>query len=567
MNENNAKEIKITIDTLSVSCKSDQTILEVAKENGIDIPTLCFLKNLNEPAGCRVCVVEVEGIRNLVPACKTKVFENMVVKTGSDRVLSSRKTTVELLLSNHNKDCLSCSKNLKCKLQAMSKKFGCDEHKYAGAISGERLDLSSKCITRDDSKCILCGKCVSVCAKRMASFAINKIGRGFESKVGCAYDEGFENSTCIGCGQCVLVCPTGALMEQFSLKNTIEYLNNPEYETVVQVAPAVRVAIAEEFGYDIGTFSEGKLAAALRRLGFDHIYDVNIAADFTIVEESKELVDRIKNKTGPMPMFTSCCPGWYNYVELVEPGLLDNLSTCKSPNEMLGSLVRYHHKQISDKPLKIIAVMPCTAKKKEITRHGEVNEVITTRELAQLIKHKNINFDKLPDEEFDQPFGIYSTAGLIFGVSGGVMEAALRTVSSLIGSDEKIDFETVRYSPGRKEVQLKTPSGQLNLAIISGIANARELIEDIKSGKTNVDFVEVMACPGGCINGGGQPFVDYDEIDLKEVIEKRTSVIYNKDKKSDLRSSHQNQHVLDVYNNLLKNDHELIHSLLHVNKR
>ena len=558
------EQFEIIIDNQKVKVNSNQTILEAAKSIGINIPTLCYLKDINEPASCRVCVVEVEGARNLVTSCNTKVRPNMVVNTTSERVLNARKTTVELLLSNHNKNCLSCSRNLNCTLQKLSKDLHCDADRFKGEVTESKLDFTSPSIVRDQSKCILCGRCVAVCSSRQGVDAIGKIGRGFNTTIGCAFEKGLEESTCVGCGQCINVCPTGALREVNDINKVLGFLNDKEVETVVQVAPSVRVALAEEFGAEIGTFCEGKMVSALRKLGFNHIYDVNVAADFTIVEESKELLDRINNKTAPLPMFTSCCPGWYKFAEEFAPEFIPNISTCKSPNEMLGSLVKYYFEK-QNKKVRIVSIMPCTAKKHEIRRNGEIDANLTTRELAELIRHKNIDFNALNDEKFDNPFGTYSGAALIFGATGGVMEAALRTANKYLNKDEKpADIEVVRNSIGRKEVEIKTDTITLKVAIVNGLQNAKNLLKDIKEGKADFHFIEVMACPGGCVNGGGQPIVDYSKTPLTEVIKKRTAPLYKEDSSNSVRASHENKAVLEVYKNLLNNDEELIHKLLHI---
>lgn len=558
------EQFEIIIDNQKVKVNSNQTILEAAKSIGINIPTLCFLKDINEPASCRVCVVEVEGARNLVTSCNTKVRPNMVVNTTSERVLNARKTTVELLLSNHNKNCLSCSRNLKCTLQKLSKDLHCDADRFVGEVTKSEIDFTSPSIVRDQSKCILCGRCIAVCSSRQGVDAIGKIGRGFNTTIGCAFETGLDKSTCVGCGQCINVCPTGALREVNDINRVLSFLNDKDIETVVQVAPSVRVALAEEFGAEIGTFCEGKMVAALRKLGFNHVYDVNTAADFTIIEESKELLNRINEKTGPLPMFTSCCPGWYKFVEEFAPEFIPNISTCKSPNEMLGSLVKYYFEK-QNKKVKVVSIMPCTAKKHEIRRNGEIDANLTTRELAELIKYKNIDFNALQDEKFDNPFGTYSGAALIFGATGGVMEAALRTANEHLNKTRQpADIEVVRNSIGRKEVEIKTDTITLKVAIVNGLQNAKNLLKDIKEGKADFHFVEVMACPGGCVNGGGQPIVDYSKTPLSEVIAKRTAPLYKEDSSNSVRASHENKAVFEVYKNLLNNDEKLIHKLLHI---
>lgn len=557
------KEFEIIIDEQKVKVNENDTILSAAKKAGIIIPTLCYLKDVNEPGGCRVCVVEVEGVRNLVTACNYHVRPDLNIKTSSPKVLAARKMTVELLLSNHNKNCLSCNRNLNCTLQKLSKTLGCNESRFEGKMSKYSIDNSSESIVRDESKCILCGRCVTVCAKRQACHAISKVGRGFETQIGCAFEKGLKESTCVGCGQCILACPTNALSEKNDINRVLRMLNDKTKEVVVQVAPSVRVALGEEFDFPIGTFTEGKMVTALKRLGFNHVYDVNTGADITIVEESKELIDRITKGTGPLPMFTSCCPGWYKYMEMFEPEFRHNVSTCKSPNEMLGALVKHYFKK-QDKEVRIVSIMPCTAKKHEIVKYGDIDAILTTRELAQLIKHKNIDYENLPDGQFDQPFGLYSGAGLIFGATGGVMEAALRTASHHLNKTPKpVDMEVVRNSIGRKEVEIKTDSKTLKVAIINGLNNVRLFLRDLKEGKVEADFVELMACPGGCVNGGGQPIVDYSKVSLDEVIEKRAKPLYLNDKKSQVRTSHENEQVKKLYEELLGNDKELIHELLH----
>lgn len=555
------KEFSVNINGFEYKAHEGETILEVARRNGVDIPTLCFLKNLNEPASCRVCMVEVEGLKNLVAACSTAVREGMIIKTTTNRVLRARRNAIELLLSNHNKNCLTCPKSMKCELQKLSAKFNCNPEKYAGEISKFKVDDTNLAISRDDSKCILCGKCISVCAKRQGCYAITKINRGFDTKIGACFDRPMQESACIGCGQCTLVCPTGALVMRSSLNNVLDILDEKDVIKVAQVAPSVRVAIGEEFGGEIGAFEEGKMVTALKECGFDYVFDVNTGADFTVIEEGNELLQRLTSGEG-LPLFTSCCPAWFSYCEKFYPEFVNNLSTAKSPNEMMGSLVKYYFESLGKK-VKIVSVMPCTAKKREVVARGEIDESITTRELAQLIKMKNINFNTLAESKFDAPFGEYSGAGLIFGVTGGVTEAALRyAVYKLTGKKQNI-IEAVRYSEGVKEVNVSIGERVIRLAIIHGTANVPKVLETIKSGEKMYDFIEVMACPGGCVNGGGQPLVDYNTISVEEVIKKRGSSLYKADGDCKFKESSENESVKKIYSELLKGDHELIHKLLH----
>ena len=551
----------VEINGLKFEANANDTILDVARRNGIDIPTLCYLKNLNEPASCRVCMVEVEGMKNLVTACSTKVRENMVIKTTTNRVLRARRNAVELLLSNHNKHCLTCQKNTNCALQKLCVKLNCNSEKYAGEISKFLIDDTNHAISRDDSKCILCGKCVEVCAKRQGCSAITKINRGFDTKIGACFDRPMQDSACIGCGQCTLVCPTGALVMKNNINEVLDILDEDDVIKVAQVAPSVRVAIGEEFGGEIGAFEEGKMVTALKECGFDYVFDVNNGADFTVIEEGNELIQRLTEKKG-LPLFTSCCPAWFSYCEKFYPEFVNNLSTAKSPNEMMGSLVKYYFEQ-QGKKVKIVSIMPCTAKKREVIAHGEIDQSITTRELAKLIRMKNINFNTLPESKFDNPFGEYSGAGLIFGVTGGVTEAALRyAVYKLTGRKQNV-IDAVRYSNGEKEVDVSIGEQIIRLAIVHGTANAPRVLEAIKTGEKMYDFVEIMACPGGCVNGGGQPLVDYNEVSVDEVIKKRSASIYKADGDCKFKESSENESVRKIYEELLHGDHELIHKLLH----
>ena len=559
------KVVNLTINGVAVKATENETILEAAKKLSLKIPTLCHLKGVVEHGNCRVCVVEVEGRKNLVTACNTKVLEGMKIVTNSEEVLNARKTTIELMLSNHQKDCLSCGKNLKCDLQKLSAEFRCDEHKFKGKVNNFEIDKSSPSLVRDNNKCILCGRCVAVCKKIQATSAIAKQERGFNTYVGCAYDKPLSESTCVGCGQCVLVCPTGALLEVSDVNKVLELLNNKNNTLIAQVAPSVRVAIAEEFGHEIGTFTEGKIATALKLIGFNKVFDVNTGADFTVVEESEELIDRIQ-KNENLPLFSSCCPSWFNYLEKHYPEMQNNLSTCKTPNEMLGSLIKnYYAKRENLNNVKVVSIMPCISKKGEIIGNDDVDVVLTTRELAYLIKLYNIDFNSLPDTPFDNPLGEYSGAGLIFGASGGVTEAVLRTALEKITGKQidNCDYKVVRAVDGIKEVLLSQDGVTLNLCVVSGLNNANNVLKQIKTGEKHYHFVEVMACPGGCVNGGGQPYVNYDNVDVNTVIKKRTNAIYNADKNKTLRKSHNNEFVVKIYKEFFKGDKHLQHEILH----
>lgn len=558
------KTVNLLIDNIPITANEGETILQAAKRASIKIPTLCFLKNVHEEGNCRVCVVEIAGKKNLVTSCNTKVCEGMQVTTNSERVINSRKTAIELMLSNHQKDCLSCGKNLKCDLQRLSKEFMCDEHKFSGEVNKYDVDDSSPCIVRNNNKCILCGRCIAVCKKIQETSAIAKQKRGFETSVGCSFDMPLGKSTCVGCGQCILVCPTGALLESSSINAVLNLLKDSNNYVVAQIAPAVRVALAEEFGYPIGTFNEGKIATALRKIGFKKAFDVNVGADFTVIEESEELIERLQSKKN-LPLFSSCCPAWFDYIHKNYSEFSTNVSTCKTPNEMLGSLIKnYYAKKENLNNVKVVAIMPCTAKKAEILRRNDVDAVLTTRELAYLITSKNIDYKSLPEEEFDKPFGDYG-AGLIFGAGGGVTEAVLRTAYEKITGKKSnpSDFYVARSMDGIKEVSIDKDNVKLSICVISGLSNANKVLKQIKSGEKHYDFVEVMACPGGCINGGGQPFVNYNEIDLETVIKKRTEALFNSDKFQHEKTSHNNKVVKQIYSEFLDIDKENAHQILH----
>lgn len=566
--------INLKINDIPVCVEEGSTLLEAARSIGIKIPTLCHMKDLSELGACRVCVVEVKGMRSLVAACEYPAMEGMEVYTSTKRVFSSRKTTLELILSDHRKDCLSCERNTNCELQRLSYKYGCDTSKFAGATRNFVYDNSTDYLIRDNSKCILCRRCVAVCKKMQGVGAIGANDRGFSTHIACAFDMNLKNTSCVGCGQCITVCPTGALTERSEVDRMWAAMNDPEKYVVVGTAPAVRAALAEEFDMPSGTNCQGKINTALRYLGFKKVFDVNCTADFTIMEEANELIARIKNN-GKFPMFTSCCPGWITYCEKHYPELLDNLSSCKSPQQMFGALVKQVYSQklgLKPENIFVVTIMPCTAKKGEKHRTftdgvADVDAVLTTRELAHVLKGNGILLPDLPDGETDSPFGEYSGAGIIFGATGGVMEAALRTAASVLEPDSKfarLEFAEVRGLQGVKEATYQMAGKQLKIAVVNGLKNAAALCEKIKKGEADYHFVEVMTCSGGCVMGGGQPikatFVKHHD----EVAQSRASVLYSADKAMSNRRSHKNSSLNEIYRDFLGEPNgELAHKLLH----
>ena len=535
------------------------------------------MKEINERGACRICVVEVKGARSLVASCVYPVNEGMEVFTSTPRVLKARRMTLELLLSNHNRKCLSCIRSGSCELQSLCNEYGVDnDGKYDGAKTESEIDDSAAHMYRDNSKCILCRRCIAVCEKNQAVSVIGANERGFATHVGSPFEALLDETSCVSCGQCIVNCPTGALSEKDSTGKVWEALSDDSKHVIVQTAPAVRAAIAEEFGNPIGTDGEGKMVAALRRLGFDGVYDTDIAADLTIIEEANELVERIQNG-GKLPMITSCSPGWIKYCEYNFPDLLDNLSTCKSPQQMFGALAKtwYADKMgIDPKDIYVVSVMPCTAKKFEIGREDQaaagvpdVDAVITTRELARMIKRAGINFNGLADEKFDMPLGSSTGAGVIFGATGGVMEAALRTAVETITGKElpNLEFTEVRGMEGIKEASYEVGGLTVKVAVASGLANAKELMKKVRKGEVDYQFIEIMACPGGCVNGGGQPVVAASVRNFEDVRGKRAAVLYNIDKNMPLRKSHENPVLKEAYAEYFEKPgshkaHELLHT-------
>lgn len=574
------KKITIKINGKTYEVNDGQTILEACQSLNIHIPTLCYLKDINQSGACRVCLVEVKGARTLVSSCTYPIFDGMEVFTHSKKALEGRKNTVELIMSNHSKDCLSCSRNQRCELQKLTEELGIKEVKYVGEKSPRVIDELAISIQRDTSKCVLCGRCVETCKKVQGLGILGFNNRGFKTSVGPAMDMSFSEVNCMQCGQCVINCPTAAL----SVKNDVDYvidaLNDPDKFVVVQTAPAVRAALGEEFGLEIGTSVTGRMTAALKAIGFNRVYDTNFGADLTIMEEGYEFIDRIKNNK-TLPMITSCSPGWVRYCEFEYPDILDHLSSCKSPHMMLGSIVKHHFAKVNNidpKNIVVVSIMPCSAKKVEINKPDNLNVggiqdvdyVLTTRECGELIKRFGIPFADLADEEFDQDlFGQYTGAGVIFGATGGVMEAALRTVSEVLEgkSFDNVDYEIVRGLKGVKEATLNINGLEVRIAVASGMANAKPLLEQIRKGLSPYHFIEIMGCPGGCINGGGQPFVS-SVIKNKDGMDayrnKRAKVLYDEDKNMPLRKSHENPQIIALYKEFLgePNGH-LAHELLH----
>ncbi|HEX3021859.1 MAG TPA: NADH-dependent [FeFe] hydrogenase, group A6 [Lachnospiraceae bacterium] len=562
--------INLVIDGKEVTASSNSTILSAAKSVGIEIPTLCYMNLENteytcKPASCRVCVVEVAGRRNLCPACATPVVERMVVKTNSLRVIQARKTIVELLISDHPNDCLTCVKSGQCELQDLAKKTGVTNINISGKKQSTYPVLKNKAIVRDMSKCIMCRRCEEMCSSIQSVNALSGVDRGFGAVVGTAFGEDLGNTVCVSCGQCVAVCPVGALMENDETQKVLDALANPELTVVFQTAPATRIAIGEEFGMKPGTNVTGKLVSALKGLGADYVFDTDFAADLTIMEEGTELIGRISKflngEEAHLPLMTSCCPGWVNFYESQYPDMLDLPSTAKSPQGMFGAVAKnYYTKELNidrDKMV-VVSVMPCTAKKVEADRdelkengNPDVDIVLTTREAARLIKLANIDFVNLPDSEYDRPLGESTGAAVIFGTTGGVLEAALRTVYEVLEKKEleHLDFMDVRGFEGLKMASLTIAGQTINVAIAHGLGNARKVMEEIKAGNPrNLHVVEVMACPGGCIGGGGQPY-HHGEGDI---LQARMNAIYQADSDKVIRKSHENPSIKAIYENYYK---------------
>ena len=553
------ENVTIKINGVEVSAPAGSTILEAARYAGIEIPTLCYLKDINEIGACRMCVVEVKGARSLVAACVYPINPGMEVLTNSPAVQQSRKKTLQLMLSNHDRKCLSCVRSGNCELQTLCKELGVDDEAYYDGYKPHyELDTSAAHMVRDNNKCILCRRCVAACEKCQSVSVIGANERGFRTFIGSAFEMGLGETSCVSCGQCIAVCPVGAIYEKDSTQEIFDAINDPDKFVAVQVAPAVRAALGEEFGYEMGTPVQGQMAAALRRLGFDKVFDTNFGADLTIMEEAHEFLDRVQNG-GVLPMITSCSPGWIKFCEHYFPDMLDHLSSCKSPQQMFGATLKTYYAQkmgLDPRNIVSVSVMPCTAKKFEIGRDDQsaagvpdVDIAITTRELARMIKKSGLDFKKLPEETFDDPLGEGTGAAVIFGATGGVMEAALRTaVEVLTGKElESVDFTEVRGVEGIKEATYNVAGMDVKVAVASGLGNAKVLLDKVKAGEADYHFIEIMGCPGGCVNGGGQPQVPSRIRNVVDIRAERAKALYALDAGNPVRKSHENESIKKVY--------------------
>ena len=568
--------VNIKINGMPLSVPAGSTILEAARYAGINIPTLCWMKDLNEIGACRICVVEVVRAKTLVTACVYPVNEGMEIYTNSPRVMKARKMTLELMLSTHDKKCLSCVRSENCELQKLCRDYGVED---VDAFEGENpqspLDETTLHMVRDNNKCILCRRCVAACEDQFVG-VIGPNGRGFDTHIGCAFEKDLGDVACVSCGQCIVNCPTGALREKDQIDEVVAAIADPKKHVVVQTAPSVRAALGEEFGMPIGTNVEGKMVAALRRLGFDKVFDTDFGADMTIMEEAHEFIDRVQNG-GVLPLITSCSPGWIKFCEFYYQELLPNLSSCKSPQQMQGALIKTWYAEthnIDPKDIVSVSVMPCTAKKFEISRDDEnaagvpdVDVVLTVRELARMIKRANIDLTMLPDEKFDPTMDVSTGAAVIFGATGGVMEAALRTAAdTLTGKSlDSIDYEEVRGTDGIKEAVYNVAGMDVKVAVASGLSNANEILKKVKNGEADYHFIEIMCCPGGCVNGGGMPIQPSSVRNFVDIRKERAKVLYEEDKNLPLRKSHDNPVVKKCYAEYLGEPgshkaHEILHT-------
>ena len=567
--------MNIKINDKEYSVPKNSTVLEAARYAGIDIPTLCYLKDINEIGACRICLVEVKGARGLVTACVYPANEGMEIYTNTPKVINARKMNLELLLSAHDKKCLSCIRSTSCELQKLCLDYGVSESAFGGKSETYKVEDNGTSIVRDNNKCILCRRCVGACQMQGIG-AINAVNRGFDTFIGTSFDAPLTDTTCINCGQCIVACPTGALHEKDDTDKVFAALADPTKHVAICFAPSVRATLGESFGYEPGTDVEGKMISAAKALDFDGVYDMNLTADLTIMEEATEFIERLQNG-GKLPMITSCSPGWIKFCEHYFPEMTENLSSCKSPQQMFGAMYKTYYAQkhgIDPKDIFMVSCIPCTAKKFEVTRDDQnaagvpdVDVAITTREFARMVEKAGINFKLMKDGKFDDPFAIGSGAGIIFGATGGVMEAALRTAAEVVTGKPlgKLEFNEVRGTAGIKRASYKLGDITLNVAVVSGTKNAKELLTAVQEGKEKVDFIEIMACPGGCVNGGGQPTqpaVVRNNIDLRAV---RAAVLYRADEAYDIRKSHENSAVKKLYEEFLEKPgshkaHEILHT-------
>lgn len=571
------KNINVKVNGIAVSVPEGSTALEAARAAGVEIPTLCFLKGINEIGACRICVVEASDARGLVASCVYPVKEGTEITTNSERLIKSRKTTLELILSDHNKECLTCIRSTNCELQKLCREYGVEnQERFAGEMNKYEIDQSAAHMYRDNEKCILCRRCTAACEKMQSVSVIGANDRGFDTHIASPFELPLGSVACVSCGQCITVCPTGALSERDDTQKVIDAIIDPEKLVIVQTAPAVRVGLGEEFGYPLGTIVTGKLITALRRLGFDKVFDTNFSADLTIIEEAAELLDRYTKKEN-LPLITSCSPGWINFAEFYYPEFIPNISSCKSPQGMFGAVAKTYYAEkmgVDPKDIFVVSIMPCTAKKFEAERAGhsavpglpDVDAVLTVRELARMIKKSGILFNQLPDGEYDAPFGLGSGAGTIFGATGGVAEAALRTaVFNITGKNaEKLEFTEVRGTQGIKEATYDVAGNVIKVAVASGLSNARKLLDMVKSGEKEYDFIEIMACPGGCVNGGGQPIQPASVRNVTDIRTERAAGLYKDDLNLPVRLSHENPDIKRLYEEYFEcpNSHKA-HEILH----
>jgi len=571
------ENITVKVNGVEISVPKGTTVLEAAHKAGFEIPTLCYMKEINEIGACRICVTEVNEGRGfrLVAGCVYPCTDNMEILTASPKVIESRKKTLELILSTHDRKCLSCVRSGNCELQKLAKDYGIeDASKYDGVMNEYEIDNSAAHMYRDNNKCILCRRCVAVCSKTQGIGVIGANERGFKTYIGSAFDMGLGETSCVSCGQCIAVCPVGAISEKDYTKPVLEAIADPTKTVLVQTAPAVRAGLGECFGLPIGTNVEGKMVAALRRLGFDKVFDTDFAADLTIMEEATEFLDRVKNG-GKLPLITSCSPGWVKYCEHYFPDMTENLSSCKSPQQMFGAVAKTYYAEkmgIDPKDIVMVSIMPCTAKKFEIGRDdqsaagvADVDFALTTRELGRMIERAGINFLGLEDEKFDDPLGISTGAGVIFGATGGVMEAALRTAIYTLTGETVTELPEVRGTAGIKEATYNVAGMDVKVAVVSGLANAKEVLEKVQNGEADYQFIEIMACPGGCVNGGGQPQQPMSIRNFTDLRSERAKVLYNLDASMPLRQSHDNPAVKALYDEFLEKPgshkaHEILHT-------